>query len=213
MRKIKGLQPDAIFLTGDMIDCRKTTRKTIHKNFTLLKGLQSIAPSYYVPGNHEAISSIYGYFKQFLLDSKVQVLENRKLELMRKEDSMTLIGLKDPKFYCIEPELFEHHLAHVRKQVDTNFCMLISHRPEKLAMYAKYGIDLAFCGHAHGGQIRLRNKRGIYAPNQGFFPNYTSGFYTLEECTMHVSRGLGNSRVPQRIHNHPHLALIILQTK
>lgn len=212
LKKVQLLQPDVIFLTGDMIDCRKTTRRTIQKNFMFIEGLRNIAPMYYVPGNHEATSPLYGYFKQFLFDKGVHIVENGKIALMRKEKSITLLGVKDPKFYYVEPKRFEQHVAQLCTQIDTSFCMLLSHRPEKLEVYAKYGIHLVFCGHAHGGQIRFADGRGMYAPNQGIFPKYTSGFYTLGDCTMHVSRGLGNSRAPQRIHNHPHLALITLQT-
>ena len=72
-----------------------------------------------------------------------------------------------------------------------------------LPLYSEYGFDLVLSGHAHGGQVRLPFIGGLIAPNQGFFPEYTSGEYKRGNCTMIVSRGLGNSIIPQRLFNHP----------
>ena len=50
-------------------------------------------------------------------------------------------------------------------------------------------IDLTVSGHAHGGQWRFLG-RGVYAPDQGLFPKYTSG---LHENRLVISRGVANS--------------------
>ena len=72
-------------------------------------------------------------------------------------------------------------------------------------------MDLVFCGHAHGGQFRLPGIGGLYAPGQGVFPKYTAGLYTMEATTMIVSRGLGNSLFPLRLHNCPELVAVTLK--
>lgn len=51
---------------------------------------------------------------------------------------------------------------------------------------------------------------GLVAPGQGFFPKYTSGSYTIEDTTMIVSRGLGNSIFPFRIFNRPEIVIVTL---
>lgn len=45
------------------------------------------------------------------------------------------------------------NLHNLMQTVDTSFSILLSHRPEHFADYAREGVSLAFCGHAHGGQI------------------------------------------------------------
>ena len=67
-------------------------------------------------------------------------------------------------------------------------------------------MDLIFSGHAHGGQVRLPFIGGIVAPDQGFFPKYTAGVYKKGSSEMVVSRGLGNSVIPQRLFNRPEIA-------
>ena len=73
-------------------------------------------------------------------------------------------------------------------------------------------MDLSFCGHAHGGQWRLPLVGGLYAPGQGFFPQYTAGLYLEGEQAMVVSRGLGNSLFPLRLFNRPEVIALTLHT-
>lgn len=91
-----------------------------------------------------------------------------------------------------------------------NFKILLSHRPELFLIYSHFNIDLIFSGHAHGGQIRLPLIGGLIAPNQGYFPKYTSGKHILQNSTLIVNRGLGNSLFPQRLFNHPEIILLKL---
>lgn len=102
------------------------------------------------------------------------------------------------------------NLHNLMQTVDTSFSILLSHRPEHFADYAKEGVSLAFCGHAHGGQIVVPKLGALYAPDQGIFPSYTDGIYEHKGCTMVVSRGLGNSRAPQRINNRPQVMVVTL---
>ncbi len=90
------------------------------------------------------------------------------------------------------------------------YTVLLSHRPEQLDVYTANGTDLALCGHAHGGQIRLPFIGGLFAPNQGFFPKYTAGVHQKGRTKMVVSRGLGNSLAPLRINNRPELVVLTL---
>lgn len=91
------------------------------------------------------------------------------------------------------------------------FSILLSHRPERLAQYAKEGFSLVLSGHAHGGQVRLPGIGGLYAPDQGIFPRYTSGLYRLGPTRMVVSRGVGNGCGVPRLLNRPEAATIVLR--
>jgi len=78
-------------------------------------------------------------------------------------------------------------------------------------VYDRYDLDLVLCGHAHGGQIRLPFIGGLFAPDQGFFPKYTKGVYELQDLTMVVSAGLGNSVFPLRFCNRPEIVVVTLK--
>ena len=85
--------------------------------------------------------------------------------------------------------------------------VVLAHRPERFAIYAQTQADVMLSGHAHGGQIRFGH-RGVYAPQQGFFPKYTEGWYRIGNSSMYVSRGLGNTIAFPRVFNTPELNVI-----
>lgn len=89
---------------------------------------------------------------------------------------------------------------------------MLSHRPELFDLYAENNLDLIFSGHAHGGQVRIPFIGGLIAPDQGFFPQYTSGSHTKDQSTMFVSRGLGNSIIPIQVFNRPEIVVVTLQS-
>ena len=51
---------------------------------------------------------------------------------------------------------------------------------------------------------------GLWAPNQGWFPEYAGGEYELDGITMIVSRGLEKGRAP-RVFNRPELVVVKLE--
>lgn len=106
------------------------------------------------------------------------------------------------------------YIESALKDVDDEetFQVLLSHRPELLSLYSKYGIDLVFSGHAHGGQVRIQFIGGLIAPNQGLLPTYTSGEHIANDTTMIVNRGLGNSLFPLRVFNRPEIVVVTLRT-
>ncbi len=79
--------------------------------------------------------------------------------------------------------------------------ILLSHHPEYFDFLKNYDIDLILSGHAHGGQWRIFGVP-VFAPGQGIFPRYTSGFYGGK---MFVSRGISNLAPVPRIGNKPEL--------
>ena len=215
--KIAEAEPDLIVITGDMIDSRNTD---VGAALDFAQKAVSVAPCYYVPGNHEnRIPEAYEQLKTGLRDCGVTILENEAAELKRDDKSITLMGVLDPIFNVGKTDAAGNILEDERtvmeaqlKNLDSlnRFIILLSHRPEMLDVYEAAGVDLVFTGHAHGGQWRLPGIGGLIAPGQGFFPAYTEGSHTEGDTTMYVSRGLGNSLMPIRIFNRPELVVVEL---
>ena len=86
--------------------------------------------------------------------------------------------------------------------------------PERVAEYD--GFDLVLAGHAHGGQWRLpKLLNGLFAPDQGLFPQYAGGMYSLPAGgAMLVGRGLSRetTRVP-RFYNRPEVVVVDILPK
>ena len=209
---LREAKPDLIAITGDLIDSRDTD---VGVALRFAQGAMEIAPCYYVPGNHEARVSEYAVLKAGLLAQGVVVLEDKALVLERSGEEIRLLGVSDPSFQTSylfgDSETVMDRKLQKFSIAETDFTVLLSHRPELFEVYGEHGVDLVLSGHAHGGQVRLPFVGGLVAPNQGLFPKYDAGLYVEENTNMVVSRGVGNSIIPLRFNNRPEVILIELK--
>lgn len=198
--KVEAEQPDIIVFTGDIIHVYNAhnRRVAIHAVENLVK----TAPVYYVAGNHEMRSKGYRQLRAELAKSGAIILDDKSVKI----NGLILSGLncaslKNNKIKKVVP----HELGYK---------ILLAHEPQYIKSYAEADVDLALCGHAHGGQWRIPfTNIGIYAPDQGMFPRYCSGKYKKGKTTMIVSRGLGNSEFPLRLFNRPEIVVAELETE
>ena len=214
LQKLVVAAPDLIAITGDLLD-------SYHPNITVamefINGAIAIAPVYYVTGNHESrLPELYAQLREQMESAGVVVLDNKAVTLEYGSSIIRVLGVDDPTFSA-ESDQYEDNEQVISAQLDvllddqSAYTILLSHRPELFDVYHEAGIDLVLCGHAHGGQVRLPFIGALFAPNQGFFPEYTAGLYRQGDTQMVVSRGLGNSSFPIRINNPPELVVITLQ--
>lgn len=207
--EINKIKCDYIFFTGDILDSKKPSIKNLE---TLLDKLDNKAPKYWVNGNHENALKEQEALARLLVKNNIKTLKNDSITITKDTQSIQLLGINDPIFfddYYKENKKFEDKLAELA--IGDSYKILLSHRAEHMEIYKKNKIDLVFSGHAHGGQIRLFGK-GIYSPSQGFLPKYTVGKYVEDDTTLLVSRGLGNSQIPIRFFNRPHLIVATLKS-
>ncbi len=210
IEKVKNLNPDIIFITGDIIN-RNT--ENFKKAFDLLDGLKNFN-ILYVTGNHEADNNRRNEFLQELKKRNVFVLDGKTLDIKKGDSKITVCGLRS--LLKNKNSLYKEKLNEFEKISKDNFTILLSHRPDAFFEFVEKGMDLIFSGHAHGGQIRIphtRFKNGVFAPNQGFMPMFTNGVYQKDGTKMVVSRGIGKSVCPLRIFNRPEIIKIVLRNE
>lgn len=217
VEKIKDEEPDIIVITGDLVDRRRYNEE---KSLDFIDEIKDVYPIYYVTGNHEAWSGKFTSLERKLKERKVNVLRNEKLVVNKAGSHINILGVDDPAFSTKDYseaykdfEIIKNELNSMEYDKEREFNILLSHRPELFDIYEEAGIDLAFAGHAHGGQINIPFIGGVVAPNQGFFPKYYQGAYNKNNTTMIVSRGLGNSVAPQRLFNRPEIVSMIIYSK
>lgn len=213
VEKVKKLHPDVIFITGDIID---SNRYDLENSLDLVKQLVTFSDVYYVTGNHEVAVNRVGEINEALHALGVHVFTNEAKTFTRDGEQLVIAGIEDPLMNGLDyPEKavgasLEEAFAGVRGHP---YSILLSHRPEVFDVYVENEIDLAFTGHAHGGQIRIPLIGGLIAPGQGWFPKYTAGKHERGISTMIVNRGLGNSMIPFRIFNRPEIVVVKLQSR
>lgn len=206
VKKVKEADPDAIFLTGDLIDSR---RYDLQNSLDAVKQFVEMADVYYVLGNHEVAVNQTDEIYMALESLGVHILPNQSLEIERGGERVAIIGIEDPLMGKEVQEMLDKAMAGTEEHT---YKILLSHRPEKFKTYVENELDVVFTGHAHGGQVRLPFIGGLVAPGQGWLPTYTSGLYEADHTSMLVSRGLGNSLVPQRLFNLPELIVVELKS-
>lgn len=205
VKKILDEAPDVIVVTGDAIDSKNYDEDVCIQLFSQVIDL---VPIYFVTGNHEAWSNTFDEFEKRLIDVGVIVLRNESKLISIEDSSILIVGVDDPNIQ--QGSNMKTLLDDMDALFADNYTILLSHRPELIDIYSESDIDLVFSGHAHGGQVRLPMIGGLIAPDQGWFPKFTSGIYHKNNTRMIVSRGLGNSIIPQRIFNKPELILVTL---
>lgn len=207
---LRESDPDIIVFTGDQLDARKSNPEVLTE---LVKQTVQIAPCFLVSGNHEGSVPRNVPLETELKSYGLIILDDMIHPLERDGAIMDLIGLEDPtrnrRYYSNgAKEALEMSLQELEWE-ESHYSILLAHRPEYFYVYERNGIDLAICGHVHGGQIRI-NGRGLIGPSKELFPEYDSGVYTLDNATMVLSRGLGNSIFPWRVNNPPEVVIIEL---
>ena len=207
---VTSCAPDAVLMVGDMFDDDTQNRPT-ERTLSLMRQLSALYPCYYVSGNHEAWTGEMDALYQQTEEAGVTVLRMSSGVLTVRGQRIALCGIPDPyeMVYSGAPDT-EEQLRQALEDVDSaDFTVLLAHRPELLAKYAQFPLDLVVSGHAHGGQVRIPGAlNGLYAPNQGWFPKLAGGAYTQDGTTLIVSRGLAvRTRLP-RIFNRPEVVLV-----
>lgn len=207
---VASCAPDAVLLVGDLFDDDTQNRPT-ERTLSLMRQLSALYPCYYVSGNHEAWTGEMDALYQQTEEAGVTVLRMSSGVLTVRGQRIALCGVPDPyeMVFSGAPDT-EEQLRQALEDVDSaDFTVLLAHRPELLAKYAQFPLDLVVSGHAHGGQVRIPGVlNGLYAPNQGWFPKLAGGAYTQDGTTLIVSRGLAvRTRLP-RIFNLPEVVLV-----
>ncbi|MGI2327986.1 metallophosphoesterase [Planococcus sp. YIM B11945] len=208
IKKVKAAKPDAIFLTGDLID---SNRYDLQASLTLVDALVEMSEVYFVIGNHEVAVNKIDEITEALEARGVKVLMNESVMWEQEGESLQIAGINDPLLdtSTLEDEFIRESL--VEADMGDAFTLLLSHRPEMFNVYVEEGVDVVFAGHAHGGQIRIPGIGGLIAPGQGWFPQMTEGVFRKDSTQLVLSRGLGNSGFPLRVFNLPEIVVVTLE--
>ena len=201
--------PDLVLLGGDIFD--DDIEDDNAEMF--LAGISGSYLCYYVTGNHEYWSGAENFSRKMAILEKygIPVLAGDCMKLEMNGQCINLCGVDDPAGGGEEEFLRQLQIMGKAEQND-DYTILLSHRPEYWEEYRNCGFDLVLCGHAHGGQWRIPGLlNGLFAPDQGLFPEYAGGMYAQDGRMMIVSRGLAreSTRIP-RIFNRPELVMVEL---
>lgn len=202
---VRRQKPDLILVTGDWVDVdyQEDDERCCQ---VLLEGLVKLAPVYGIIGNHEARALHRNYMTEEVEKMGVRLLIDENVQLRRRGDRISLIGLDTPYDTPLKKEPWEQKRQEDKYRQallglgageagEGLYRIAMAHRPELLDLYERLGFDLVLSGHAHGGLMKLPFGKRLLAPGQGWLPRYTHGLYAKEDTRMIVSCGLGGPRI------------------
>lgn len=205
VEKVKELEPDIIALTGDFV----TDEGDLAAVEKLAARLVKLCPVYFISGNHEFGSGLAVKVRNILERAGVKYLSNEYLTISRGEDEILLGGVEDPLAYAdmLSPDELAQKMNDAAPDA---FKILLGHRNYWMTEYPELPVDLIFCGHAHGGLIRIPGVGGLIGTDRRLFPDFDAGEYNNGRYTLIVSRGLGNSVSIPRVFNRPEIVCVEL---
>ena len=198
--------PDLIVLVGDIFDVHENERHARDA----LRVLSAGFPCYYVTGNHERFGQREQQIKETVQAYGITVLEGAAEAVEVNGQTVLLCGLDDLRGGSAA---MLEQLEALSGQLDSKtYSVLLCHRPERFATILPYGFDLMLSGHTHGGQWRVPfAENGLFAPGQGWFPQYAGGCFRFGAQALVVSRGLSQKPcLLPRFGNPPELVAIAL---
>ena len=164
--QLSRLEPDFVFVTGDLIDNEAGIEPCVEN----LKKLRPRQGTYVVLGNHDYCH--YPFINQIKriitketfgverseTESLKQALQSAGLHLLTNENvpvalagngEAVLIGIDDPVTGKAD-------LSRAFKGIENGALRIVLvHAPWVFPALGRRGVDVAFAGHTHGGQIRL----------------------------------------------------------
>jgi uncharacterized protein len=200
--KINSLNPDVVFLPGDIVD--EDLAPVIKQNLGEALGrIKTRLGVYAVPGNHEHFGDI-NKACAYLTAHGIVMLRDQSVKV---GDAFYLVGREDPtvgRFSGHPRKALPELMAFVDK---TYPVIMMDHQPFNLDEAVAEEVDLQISGHTHYGQLWPVNYivRSIYELAWGYKKTANTHFY--------VSDGVGTWGPPVRIGNRPEIVSIHLTFK
>jgi len=187
--KVNALRPDAIAVTGDLVD-GSVQRLALHTE--PLSRLSAPDGTFFVTGNHE----YYSGAEQWIAEVRrlgLRVLLNEHVIRYRGGAALMIAGVTDFTAEHFNPA----HKSSPRQAAagapdGVAVRILLAHQPRSAPAAADAGFDLQLSGHTHGGQFFPWN---LFVPLQQPF---VAGLNRVRSLWVYTSRGTGYWGPPKR---------------
>ena len=218
VRRVNSLNPELIFITGDLFD---GMAKNVSHFAADLNGFKANKGVYFITGNHENYIGLNRALK-ILGKTRINILQNEVIDI----DGLHIIGISYPGIKRVAQIQGLEKLS--RNSSDNSPSILLFHTPTNInpgggdgldrhfstywvpdttySMARDLGVDLQLSGHTHAGQIFPFGylTRLIYK-------DFDYGLRRLDEFAIYTTSGVGTWGPPMRTGNSPEIVVIKLK--
>jgi len=190
VERTNAQRPDAIVITGDLVDGSVAALRAHVEPLAKLKARHGV---YFVTGNHEYYSGADEWMAE-LGRLGVRVLRNERVTIGDGSASIDLAGVDDSSaggFGSGHGADYAKALGGVDPEREL---VLLAHQPSQIIHAARAQVGLQLSGHTHGGQI------WPFGALVRLTQPYIAGLHRHNERTqIYVSRGTGYWGPPMRL--------------
>jgi predicted MPP superfamily phosphohydrolase len=197
MDQIAVINPEAVFITGDLFDGMEADFSWFGKPFNKINPPAGI---YYSFGNHDLYLG-FNRVMEILKNSPLIILDNK----MKEVAGLQIIGIN----YSFEKDFdLEKNILDQVGYNKNKPSLLLFHAPKNIDLARSAGIDLQLSGHTHDGQMFPFNFLAKWTHK-----GYGYGLFKLADFSLIVSRGVGTWGPPMRTSGSSEIVKIILKKK
>lgn len=195
VKLINKTNPDIVIFTGDLIDneyiISNEDKETLINEFN---SITSTIGKYAIKGEDDGQD-----FKDIFDSSNFIILENKIEKINIGSSIISLIAVsEDYKDLEIED--------------NSNYVIGVIHKPDLAdKLIDDFNPNMIIAGHSHNGQIILP-LIGPLMKKEGA-KKYVSSYYKINNTSLYISGGIGNSKYQFRLLNHPSINFYRLRTK
>ena len=187
--KVNALKPDAIAITGDLVD---GSVGSLRLHTEPLARLRAPDGTFFVTGNHEYYSGVHEWITE-LRRLGLTVLMNEHVVRERGGEAVMIAGVTDYSAHQFDAShRSDPQAAAANAPHNVRVRILLAHQPRSAPAAAEAGFDLQLSGHTHGGQFFPWN---LFVPLQQPF---VAGLNRLARLWVYTSRGTGYWGPPKR---------------
>lgn len=185
VHKINYLNPDIVFIGGDLYDGVKVDTEKIISPLRDMKTSQGV---YFVTGNHDGFTDISTDEDIKAIESTgVHILQDKMIEI----DGVQIIGI-DYK-HSNPRDKFSQRLMDMNINRDIP-SILLKHIPSDVDISKEFGISLQISGHTHRAQMWPL----LYLPKI-IFKGFDYGLKKMGDTQVYTSSGVGTWGPPLRV--------------
>lgn len=193
VRQVNELDPEMIFITGDLFDGMDGRLDELGKGIAGLKANKGI---FFITGNHETYLGV---------DKSLEAIKGSQIRHLGNEavsvEGLSIVGIDYPRRG--EGDILEKELEKLRF---VRPAILLYHEPRKVPEVAALSLfDLMLSGHTHRGQLWPFEYivKGIYGP-------FAYGLNRIGDFYSYTSVGTGTWGPPMRTEGGSEITLITL---
>ncbi len=198
---VNAAAPDLVVLTGDFVTGQAEYSRAAAE---ALAALQPRYGSYAVLGNHDVWTNA-DFIAAQLARAGITVLRDARARLKINGAPLWLLGIEDRgytsmsrwggsgDFAAFQRQWQSAHVALRDLLSDIPLSeprVLLVHNPDFTEMLPPAHVDLALCGHTHGGQVRIPLVGAPMVPSC-FGQKFIGGWVQGAQTQVYVSRGVG----------------------